>query len=232
MRLMAALVFLLVGCSTPLRAPLCQPGESQMPPGSSGRYRFISFGADIRYSDAYAGIEETYVTIKEQPHGTEVWAKRGSVARVRKAFKASTPATGDIPFELMAGYTVCKIGDAYYLQQEQDDGTYTVARFDLSESQITATPLVFVYDELVKGGFHGVFVPKFSDYEDAQKEWRFDMTQKTRLFVDNSNLAPGDREKLMTLAHPMPTGMVLTRVGPAPARRRADEALVFRTGTP
>lgn len=206
MRLFFLLLFL-TGCQGALRTPLCHPGEFEFPDGVAGRYRFTVPASSVAYGGAWTELQDMEFTLTEGPGQFELTAT-----------KLPQDATPGLALPL----AVCKIGNSYYSQSEQEDGTFSIARVDVSPTGITTTSLVFAADELKRAGFKIHFAPKFEDV-DGKNEWHFDGMQSQRLIVDNTGIDDQRREQLVALAHPTVYGFVFSRVDAATEGRKSPQ---------
>jgi hypothetical protein len=218
------------GCATPLRAPLCSEGEFEFPAGAEGRYRMAVPQSSVRWSGAMAQIDEIEFAIREGVAAYQIETTKGALDAVAKAGSSrrgppvtiDEPAPGPGGTQAVLPLAVCRIGDAYYSQTDEGDGTWTIARFDLSATGITTVGLSFVPEELAAAGFRYALIPRFQDV-DEDGEWSFDMMEPIQLVVDTRDLTAAARERLVALGHPTVMGMVFSRIGEAPSPTRRDE---------
>ncbi len=215
----ACVTMTLVGCGTNLRRPLCSDGEMAFPPGSEGRYRLSMPAQETAQTGAWTGQEQTEFIIHEAADGFELAAPKSTVTRVPqigrffKRTKGANFASGGDDVGVMIA-NVCRIGGVYYAQTEQDNGSFVMARFDLSASGITISDLMFPPARLKAAGIPYFFLPIFSEFDKTGK-WQFDVSDPARLVVDNRGVE--DRERFMALSEPTSLGWVFSRVSSSSA---------------
>ncbi len=219
-----------IGCGTQLRAPLCDPNEVSFPAGAEGRYRVTVVGESLRFSGAYADLTEVEFNVRneESQIEIEVHGKGSSPKELRNKLAAAAVTRGkrastariaedgvvvDLPFPV----AVCKIGSAYYSQVRAENGTYDIARFDLSPTGITTVALSFDPDSLIKHGFNVVYLPQLHAIEMGNNV--YPKPEKVKVVVDNVGLNTERREELISLAKPWPLGVVYSRITPSSMNR-------------
>lgn len=228
--MLAAAILPAIGCGTGLRAPLCTEGEVAFPPEAAGRYRVAVPQRDAANSGAWTNQEETEFILRDDGDHVQVAVTKALLQSVTRR-KTSAPGTRgrDWAAEDELGLlplAVCRIGNAYYSQTRQDNGTYSIARFDLSPTGITTADLAFRPAELRAAGIPFHFLPAFDEI-DKNGKWRFETTEPTRLIVDNTGIQ--SREQLVALAHPIALGLVYTRISSNTALPEGKAARMWRT---
>jgi len=238
--MLAGPLALLCGCGAALRAPLCQQGEFELPAGAQGRYRISMPQTDARYNNVVAGTEESEFEVVEQSDSYILSTTRAGGRSLRRVLARGgrslvpTPLTtigaGGPPPRTFMPLAVCHIGQSFYSQNVNEDGTYALSRFDLSPTGITLTALSFDPVELAKAGFGFVVAPPFPTVDD-QHQWRFEGTS-SRLIIDDRDVDATARERLLQLAHPTMMGIVFSRVDVSAARHERRSPPAFQVVLP
>ena len=203
------------GCKAALRAPVCTDREMELPEGAEGRYRMSVTTQSVAHSGALVALGEIEFVIKAAPDGLEVSVYGENPTAARTAFSSLLAgrmrSLQDDTMTPWMQLDVCRIGDTYYQQEfDEETGTYSVSRFDLSPTGITTAGLVWSPEELKAAGYLFHYLPQLEEFSDGK--WTFDAVEPARMIVDNVGLSPERRAKLVELAHTSSIGMVLSRV--------------------
>jgi len=224
------------GCNTAIRAPICAPGEMQLPPGSAGTYHMAQEVPSAEFSGTMNQFSDVEFSIQEQPQTYEFGFSRLAFNKISRSAtllqrmmgnsvtqgRPQKGDGGDVGVPVME-LTACKIGANYYSQQVSNDGTYQLSRLDLSSAGITMAGLVFEVDELRQNGFKVAYVPTFGSWDNFTNSWQMN---DTRIIVDNAGVTAADRDRLVALSHPTTLGMVFSRVTTSTSMPRPYEVVI------
>jgi hypothetical protein len=222
----AGFVLLLAGCKASLRAPICADGEFEFPAGAEGTYKLSMIRGDTVYSGYYVGFSDLVFEIKELPSVYELTVPKAALASVDRRLKSTLTGLRAPPDDGGLGRPVlplatCRIGNRYYAQAREDDGTYSLARIDLAANGITSVDLGFDAKKVRNGGFKTYFWPNLDVTEDEPDQplrWSAaDLTTPGRMVVDNTGMDDESRSRLLQLASPTAFGLVYSRVAPEEA---------------
>lgn len=216
-------------CETHLRAPICQSGEMHLPEGTAGHYRITLAQSSAALSGSMTDLEDMDFLLAETPDGYKVSSMKKIPFLAKSARKTTSDDNGQaVPFSPVLG--VCKIGEVYYSQTANDDGTFSLSRLDISATGLTTTTIVFDPKLLKDHQFTSYFVPNLSEIA-ADFSWSFDYSEASRLIIDNSNLTEARREELLSLGKATAMGIVLSRVqNPKPFKGRPAVSMTFKRG--
>ncbi len=219
-------LLLVSGCSTGVRAPICEPDEFDFPAEYQGWYRITEVGTN----PAYSGMNffpETEIKIERQTHGLAIsmsaktrqlllQTRLGSF--VHQSLKVL--GAGDVNFSGDFS-TICRVGEHFYTQSFDGHNTYTLSKVLFSASGFTVLSIAMDPEEMRTLNVPVYFVPNVSEVD--SDGFIFNQMNPLKMYVDNRHL---ERTVLLEKAHTVGIGMSLIRVYREPSRQNDQQNMV------